>query len=209
MQERTRVFVIGDHIGEARRIGDLFDRSAGFTLIGLGTISAVPEFDPGRADVVVVKTGRSRSTRTSPPDLPLGTSLRPFEVPVLWLGSVPHNQELKSEDAVLPPDSTPAQIRAAVGALAAGLLVGRFSNGKQQLQSHEEFEFAALDPLTEREIEVLNLVAEGFSNPEIAKLLRVSRNTIKFHVSSIIGKLGTSSRTEAVTLGLKRGLIVV
>ncbi len=91
--------------------------------------------------------------------------------------------------------------------VAAGLVIGQMSQGTQQ--SDHESEFALLDPLTEREIVVLNLVAEGFSNPEIAKQLRVSRNTIKFHVSSIIGKLGASSRTEAVTLGLKRGLIVV
>ncbi len=65
-----------------------------------------------------------------------------------------------------------------------------------------------LDPLTDRELEVLNLVAEGFSNLEIAKRLGVSRNTIKFHVSSIIGKLGATSRTEAVTVGLRRGLII-
>jgi len=65
-----------------------------------------------------------------------------------------------------------------------------------------------LDPLTDRELEVLNLVAEGFSNLEIAKRLGVSRNTIKFHVSSIIGKLVATSRTEAVTVGLRRGLII-
>lgn len=205
MQERTRVFVIG--MKEARKIGDLFSGSAGFALAGLGTISAVPGFDPGCADVVVVKTGHSTSIRTSPVDMPLGTSLRALHVPVLWLGPMPDGQELKTTDAVLSADSTPAQIRAAVAALAAGLHVGPLSNGKQQ--SDNESEFALLDPLTEREIEILNLVAEGFSNPEIAKLLRVSRNTIKFHVSSIIGKLGASSRTEAVTLGLKRGLIVV
>jgi len=202
MQERTRVFVIDDNIEEARRIGDLFDGSAGFALAGLGTISAVPEFDPGRSDVVVVKTSLTFPAKTK-----FATSLNRFRVPVLWLGTVPHDQEMKTTDAVLPTDSTPAQIKAAVAALAAGLQVGPFSNGTQQ--SDYESEFALLEPLTEREIEVLNLVAEGFSNPEIAKQLNVSRNTIKFHVSSIIGKLGASSRTEAVTLGLKRGLIVV
>jgi len=52
-------------------------------------------------------------------------------------------------------------------------------------------------------------VAEGLSNPQIAKRLKVSRNTAKFHVSSIIAKLGANSRTEAVTLGLRRGLIII
>ena len=208
MQEQTRVFVIGDNIEEARKIRDLFTGSAGLAVRAFGSISAAArEFDPGRTDVVVVKTKHSRSALKAPAEMLFRTSPPAFRAPVLWLGSVPHDQELKTTDAILPTDSTPAQIRAAVGALAAGLHIGQLSQGTQQ--SDQESEFALLDPLTEREIEVLNLVAEGFSNPEIAKQLKVSRNTIKFHVSSIIGKLGASSRTEAVALGLKRGLIVV
>jgi DNA-binding NarL/FixJ family response regulator len=73
----------------------------------------------------------------------------------------------------------------------------------------DEDELAFLDPLTERELSVLNLLAEGLSNPEIARHLGISRNTVKFHVSSIISKLGAASRTEAVAVGLKRGLIIV
>src|SRR6266700_4059401 len=149
MQERTRVFVIGDNIAEARRIGDLFSGSAGFAPVGFGTISAVPKFDPGSTDVVVIKTKSARSATTSPPEAVIATSLN--RVPVLWLGPVPHDRELKTTDAVLPTDSTPAQIKAAVAALAAGLHVGPLSNGKQQ--PPDEFEFALLDPLTAREIE--------------------------------------------------------
>jgi NarL family two-component system response regulator LiaR len=63
------------------------------------------------------------------------------------------------------------------------------------------------DDLTERELEVLRLMARGLSNPEMARLLHVSRFTIKNHVSSILSKLGVSSRTEAATLALKRRLI--
>ncbi|MGD8472661.1 MAG: response regulator transcription factor [Anaerolineae bacterium] len=61
--------------------------------------------------------------------------------------------------------------------------------------------------LTEREIEVLALLVEGLSNPEIAERLVVSRSTVKFHVSSILSKLGAASRTEAVAVAVKEGLL--
>ena len=69
------------------------------------------------------------------------------------------------------------------------------------LLEHEE--------LTTRELEVLVMLAEGLANREIADRLGVSDHTIKFHISSILDKLGAATRTEAVTLGLRMGLIVL
>jgi NarL family two-component system response regulator LiaR len=63
------------------------------------------------------------------------------------------------------------------------------------------------DDLTPREREVLKLMAEGRNNPQIADRLVVSRSTVKFHISSILSKLGAASRTEAVALALQHGLI--
>jgi two-component system, NarL family, response regulator YdfI len=61
--------------------------------------------------------------------------------------------------------------------------------------------------LTPRELAVLRLLAHGLGNKEIAEELLISRHTVKYHVASVLAKLGVHSRTEAVTLGLRRGLV--
>jgi DNA-binding NarL/FixJ family response regulator len=65
------------------------------------------------------------------------------------------------------------------------------------------------ESLTPREIQVLELLAEGLSNKAIAATLGVSDQTVKFHVASISGKLGASNRTDAVRLAVRRGLITM
>lgn len=66
-----------------------------------------------------------------------------------------------------------------------------------------------VEELTERELEVLRLLAQGMPNKEIATHLIISERTAKFHVSSIMGKLGATNRTEAVSLAVQRGLITL
>ena len=65
------------------------------------------------------------------------------------------------------------------------------------------------EPLSPREREVLELVAEGLPNKAIAARLGISDQTVKFHVASISGKLGAANRTEAVRLAIRRGLITI
>jgi len=64
-------------------------------------------------------------------------------------------------------------------------------------------------PLTGREIEVLGMMADGLGNKIIAARLGISTHTAKFHVASILDKLGAGSRTEAVAIGLRRGLVAI
>lgn len=66
-----------------------------------------------------------------------------------------------------------------------------------------------VESLTPREAEVLRLVADGLHNREIAARLGVTEHTVKFHLGAVFGKLGASTRTEAVQKGLRRGILEI
>jgi NarL family two-component system response regulator LiaR len=68
-------------------------------------------------------------------------------------------------------------------------------------------ESPAVEPLTKREREVLSLVAQGMTNPQIAEQLVISTSTVQFHVHNILGKLGVGTRTEAVSMAIQSKLI--
>jgi DNA-binding NarL/FixJ family response regulator len=105
------------------------------------------------------------------------------------------------------------EIQAAVQAAAAGLVALEAPGVEALLQAHGTASSHAseepVEPLTPRELEVLQLLAAGLGNKEIASRLKISDHTVKFHVASIMGKLGAESRTEAVTMGIRQGLILV
>jgi NarL family two-component system response regulator LiaR len=65
------------------------------------------------------------------------------------------------------------------------------------------------DQITERELEVLRLAAKGLSNRDIARQLDISVRTVQTHLSNVFNKMGVGSRTEAVMLGLRKGLITL
>ena len=109
----------------------------------------------------------------------------------------------------LPLEASTEHIEAAIHAIAAGLTVGMPSRLKFPLwDTSLSLDEQLIDPLTERELEVLQLLAQGIANKQIALKLKISEHTVKFHVSSIYTKLGASNRTEAVRLGVRRGLIL-
>jgi DNA-binding NarL/FixJ family response regulator len=115
--------------------------------------------------------------------------------------------------AVLPRDAQPREIIAAVEAAAAGLVILHPANVDSLLAmvpaASRVAPGPAMEALTPREIEVLAMLAEGEGNKQIARRLGISEHTVKFHVGSILAKLGAASRTEAVTLGVRQGLIMV
>ena len=109
--------------------------------------------------------------------------------------------------AVLPGDLGPREILAAIEAVAAGLVV-LHPQDMPMLASDRALP-AAQQTLSPREIQVLAMLAEGVGNKTIAWKLGISEHTVKFHVASIMTKLNAGSRTEAVTQGIRRGLILI
>jgi two-component system, NarL family, response regulator YdfI len=110
--------------------------------------------------------------------------------------------------AVLPGDLGPREILAAVEAAAAGLVV-LHPQDIPALVADRPLPAAQSQALTPREIQVLAMLAEGHGNKTIAWKLGISEHTAKFHVASILSKLNAGTRTEAVTLGIRRGLILI
>ncbi len=116
----------------------------------------------------------------------------------------------------LQRDATGEEIVAAIAAVAGGLitldrrLAGDLlaSSERSQLPIPERLADTE-EPLTARELEVLQLLAEGLPNKLIAAQLHISEHTAKFHVSAIMLKLGAASRTEAVTQAARRGLLIL
>ena len=118
--------------------------------------------------------------------------------------------------AVLPRNVTSAEIAAAIEAVAAGLYVFHPSDIdsipalRPPTSEHApELGEPLIEHLTPREIEVLQLLSAGLGNKEIGSRLNISEHTAKFHVASIMGKLGAATRTEAVTLGIRHGLVMI
>jgi len=132
-------------------------------------------------------------------------------VTILLLSSEPEpvifNRMLHAKSGgLVSADAPPEQLVQAIKAVASGLMIfdGALTSA---LTSTVDNDVLQLDPLTTRESEVLGLLADGLGNKEIAARLSISEHTIKFHIRSILGKLGASSRTEAVSRGLRIGLI--
>jgi DNA-binding NarL/FixJ family response regulator len=141
------------------------------------------------------------------------------EVAILWLAAdVQQSARLFPESlsharGILPLEATAEELHAAIRALAEGLWVGApalvgalFGGPSKQVDPDAE---PLIEPLTEREVEVLGWLAQGLANKQIAVQLGISEHTVKFHVSAIYAKLGATSRTEAVRQGVHRGLVVL
>jgi DNA-binding NarL/FixJ family response regulator len=188
-------------------------------LLPVASSSALPSrIRNAQPGAIIIATGEF-----TPTTLPNSSSLREAfsNTPTLLLvGEV--NASLRQRAALfhirstLSLDATTDQLLAAIWATVAGLAVTQ-ELSSQPADDHSGWtatdERFLLEPLTEhltaREAVVLRLMALGHGNREIASRLEISEHTAKFHVSSVLAKLGAESRTEAVTIGIVRGLVSI
>jgi two-component system, NarL family, nitrate/nitrite response regulator NarL len=108
--------------------------------------------------------------------------------------------------AILPREAVAEQIVAALYAVSAGLIAIPAESSSMIVPAAAE---SMVETLTPREMETLEMLAEGLSNKQIAARLGISEHTAKFHVNSILGKLDAATRTEAVMRGIRTGLLKV
>ncbi|MEL7072255.1 MAG: response regulator transcription factor [Cyanobacteria bacterium J06581_3] len=115
--------------------------------------------------------------------------------------------------SLLPMDISADRLRSAITAILSGFNVIH-PDITESLFTQSAFAFSTADsdniePLTPREIEVLNQLASGLTNRAIAQTLSISEHTVKFHISAILSKLNVVSRTEAVAVGIRAGIIML
>jgi DNA-binding NarL/FixJ family response regulator len=184
----------------------LLDADPAFEVIHAGPRAG----ELARADVWVVTEGLSREEMRRELGAVRG------EVALLVLSengqAVQSYQDLPVRAwGMLPMDATLEELTAAIRALEVGLVVmypDWVAQPRVQRLSGGEGE-KGVEPLTERETEVLQLLTQGLSNKQIAVRLHISEHTVKFHVSSVYGKLGATNRAEAVRLGVQQGWVVL
>jgi len=230
----TSVFIIAHSDVVRAGLESLVAGEAGLTVAGSAAdlSEAATQLPEGAAPDVLIFDAERQGEET------LG-ALRPFiedlyegvEVPALVVIGAEREEWIREAlreglvQAALPGVASSGEIIAAVVAVSNGLIAldaetfaSVFSTAASAVddltgaQSYDE-RSPSVEPmreaLTPREREVLEMLAEGLSNKEIAWRMKISEHTVKFHIASIFGKLGASTRTEAVMQGIRQGLVMM
>jgi DNA-binding NarL/FixJ family response regulator len=209
---RIRVLIVAQYAAVRAGLHALIAEDDGIEVVGAVSTAAelTDALNGSQPDVVLYD--RNEADARLVLDLTSGS-----ESALVVLGENPEGaKELADQPirgwAYLLKEAGAAEIAGAIRAAAAGLialdrsLVPLFHLPEAPTLARESAGYVE-DVLTVREMDVLQLMAQGLPNKTIAARLTISQNTAKFHVASILGKLGASSRTEAVTLGARRGLV--
>jgi two-component system, NarL family, response regulator YdfI len=205
----TRVFVVAESRRARERLEEALE-SADLQVAGAAPdLERIRGADLTGVDVMLTQTGHEAPGEVLE-NVEESGALEATRVALLTDDSTPVfvNQALRAGvRGILPPEVGGNQLSAAIRAIAQGLVVLYPSEDLVSRQiGLQEY---AVETLTPREKEVLQMLGLGKSNKEIAARLKISEHTVKFHVASVLGKLGAATRTEAVSLAMRRGLILL
>jgi NarL family two-component system response regulator YdfI len=209
--ELLRVGIVSASSTGRDRIIALLDEAGDVDCIGASeAMTELARFTP-MPDVIIVDAPEADSLQillqSGTPALPLVILSeepdRDFAEQAVISGSI----------ALLERPPSVAHLRAALSSAVSGLAAfsPRHAQRLLNLPVHLDRPLSAewIQPLTPRELQILRMLADGLPNKSIATELQISDHTAKFHVSQILAKLGAESRTEAVTIGIRRGLVMV
>ena len=209
----TRVFIVAESVRSRERLEELLDGRRIEVVGGASKVENAAEALVEEDVEVLLVQATNDSVEELLESLATTGVARETAVVVLIDQSAPvwAGQAMRAGvRGVLSTDADREQLALAIEAAAGGLFVlhpdevhARRSSPDRAVTSEPP------ESLTARELEVLQMLASGSGNKEIAARLKISEHTAKFHVASILGKLGASSRTEAVAIGLRRGLILL
>ena len=190
-----RVAILADTYSHAQQFATVLEDDERIELTDVGAFTK--GLSQAHADVIL-------AVRLTPSDV------ADAAVPIVLISDVDYNLGGRVR-AILPSNASPADIAAAVEAAASNLTVLTqeqvlrwISTKPRQLEVE-----GLIEALTPRELEVLRMMSDGNGNKEIAAALAISEHTVKFHVAQILAKLNAGSRTEAVSIGIRRGLIPI
>jgi len=192
-----RVSIVADSRARAQRLSDLLAEDERIEIVEAAAMAGSSErllF----ADVVL-------AVGLSPEQLPHTSA--PVVVLADEAESAPWRESVR---AWLPLNALASEIAAALIAAASDLTVlteAQVSRWLPSTDPHRDQRTSVVEALTPRELQVLRMLADGLGNKEIAGRLGISDHTAKFHVTQILAKLGAATRTEAVTIGIRRGLV--
>ncbi len=184
----VRVSILSNNLSRIRDISALLAEDGGIEIVNV----------PDEADVVITAGIPSREL---PPHT--GIIFLGDDAPVAFEGPA---------QAWLPAQVSSAELIAAVMAVAQDLTVLTPEQARRHLPgrgARRDAQDGFVEALTQRELQVLKMLAAGLANKEIAGQLGISDHTAKFHVAQILAKLGAGSRAEAVAIAIRRGLIPI
>jgi len=207
--DKIRVLVVAESAIRRAGLEALIRSSASLALVGGGSHALLRAESERENDVILFDLDS--------PDA-LAEGFGPAQSPVVALVDEPDPASVAKAlranvRAILPRDSSAEQIEMAIEAIHQGFTLldtaAAVELASRVAAPRLDSEAPALDELTSRELQVLSLLAEGKANKEISSALEISEHTVKFHISSILDKLGVATRTEAVTTALRAGLILL